>query len=86
VRLPLHRGEFQGRSIWYILTDASDQTPADELGLNFAPKLGNAGIGCPTCIQDVTLTGPDKNAFGEGTVHFKGVPDFSPTRVLTPGP
>ena len=86
VRLPLHRGEFQGRSIWYILTDASDQGPADELGLNFAPKLGNAGIGCPTCIQDVTLSAPDKNAFGEGTIHFKGVPDFSPTRILTAGP
>ena len=85
-RLPLHRGEFQGRSIWYILTDASEQGPADRLGLNFAPKLGNAGIGCPTCIQDVTLTSPEKNAFGEGTVRFKGVPDFSPTRVLTPGP
>ena len=86
LRLPLHRGEFAGKSVWYILTDASTQGAADELGLNFAPKLDNAGIGCATCVQDVTLTGAKDNAFGEATVHFEGVPDFSPTRVLEPGP
>jgi hypothetical protein len=86
LRLPLHRGEFHGVSYWYILTDASEQGPADALGLNFAPKLGNAAIGCPACVQDVTLTAPADNVFGEGTVHFEGVPDFTPTRTLVPGP
>ncbi len=86
VRLPLHRGEFKGTSVWYILTDASTQGAADELNLNFAPKLDNAGIGCATCIQDVTLKPDPKNVFGEASVQFRGIPDFSPTRVLTPGP
>lgn len=86
VRLPLHRGEFQGRTVWYVLTEASEQGAADDLGLNFAPKLGNASIGCPTCVQDVTLTGSADNVFNEATVHFAGIPDFSPTRVLTAGP
>lgn len=86
LRVPLHRGEFRGQSVWYILTDASDQGAADELGLNFAPKLGNAAIGCQTCVQKVALTGAPDNVFGEGTVQFEGIPDFSPTRVLAPGP
>ncbi|MBA2768865.1 MAG: hypothetical protein H0U35_07005 [Sporichthyaceae bacterium] len=86
LRLPLHRGEFQGETYWYILTDASEQGPAEALGLNFAPKLANAAIGCPACVQDVTLTAAADNVFGEGTLHFEGVPDFSPTRSLVPGP
>lgn len=86
VRLPLHRGEFEGRTVWYVLTEASDQGAADDLGLNYAPKLANASIGCDSCVQDVRLTGASGNTFGEATVHFAGIPDFSPTRVLTPGP
>lgn len=86
VRMPLHRGEFQGQTVWYILTDASEQGAADALGLNLAPKLGNAAIGCPTCVQEVTLKGDAANVFGEATIEFAGIPDFSPTRVLTPGP
>lgn len=54
-RLPLHRGSYRGTTVWYILTDASEQGPADELGLNLAPKLGNAAAGCPACVQQVTL-------------------------------
>jgi hypothetical protein len=86
VRLPLHRGEFKGQTVWYVLTEASDQGAADDLGLNYAPKLGNASIGCPDCVQDVTLTAAAGNVFNEGIVHFQGVPDFSPARVLKAGP
>ncbi len=86
VRVPLHRGEFRGKTVWYILTDASDMGMADELGLNFAPKLANAAIGCPRCVQKVWLESSKKNVFGEATVHFQGIPDFSPRRVLTAGP
>ncbi|MEP6814707.1 MAG: hypothetical protein ABI873_04050 [Marmoricola sp.] len=86
VRLPLHRGEFHGKTYWYILTESSDFGLARDLDVNFAPKLANAAIGCPACVQPVTLTTPDNNKFGEGVVHFAGVPDFSPNRVLEPGP
>ncbi len=86
VTMPLHKGEFQGKTVWYILTEASDFGLAHDLNVNFSPKLANMGIGCPRCVQEVTLTGLKKNAFGEGVVHFQGVPDFTPTRVLNPGP
>jgi hypothetical protein len=86
VRLPLHKGEYQGQTVWYIVTEASDQGAADDLGVNYAPKLANAGISCAECVQQVTLSGASDNVFGEGTIHFAGIPDFSPTRVLQAGP
>ena len=85
-RLPLHRGELAGKTVWYVLTDASNQGVADELGLNFAPKLDNAAVGCDTCVQTVTLKGAPGNDFGEGVLQFQGAPDFSPARVLKAGP
>jgi len=86
VRLPLHKGDFHGETVWYIITEASDSGAAADLGVNYAPKLANVGIGCATCVQNVTLTGSSSNVFGEGTIHFAGIPDFSPTRVLKAGP
>ena len=61
---------------------------AHDLGVNFAPKLGNIGIGCPECVQTVTLDSPSpgENTFGQAVVNFQGAPDFSPTRIATPGP
>src|SRR2546421_11530861 len=35
--LPLHKGNFQGTPVWYVITDASDASVARTLGLNFAP-------------------------------------------------
>lgn len=86
MRLPLHRGEFKGTSVWYILTDASTHGAADELNLNFAPKLDDAAIGRATCVQEVTLKPDPKDASSVASVQVEGVPDFSPTRVLKPGP
>jgi len=88
VRLPLYKGTANGRTVWFVLLDASDLGLAHDLGLNYAPKLGNMAIGCPACVQEVTLDSPtpDQNRFGQATVHFQGVPDFSPTRILQPGP
>ncbi len=86
VTMPLHKGKFHGTTVWYILTESSDFGLAHDLNVNFSPKLANMGIGCPRCVQEVTLTGLAKNPFGEGVVHFQGVPNFKPTRVLEPGP
>src|SRR5512133_87031 len=88
VRLPLFRGEAGGKTVWYVLLDASDQGIAHDLGVNYAPKLGNIGIGCPDCVQTVTLgpPSPDQNKFGQAVVNFQGAPDFSPTRIAQPGP
>ena len=88
VRLPLYKGKANGQTVWYTLLDASDQGIAHDLGVNNAPKLGNIAIGCPDCVQTVTLDSPspDQNRFGQAVVNFQGAPDFSPTRVAEPGP
>jgi hypothetical protein len=88
VRLPLYKGRAHGETVWYVLLDASDQGIAADLGVNYAPKLGNLAIGCPDCVQTVTLDSPspDQNKFGQAIVNFEGAPDFSPTRIAEPGP
>jgi len=88
VRLPLYKGTANGHDVWYVLTEASDIGLAHNSGLNYAPKLANIAIGCPDCVQTVTLDSPtaDQNKFGPATVNFQGEPDFTPTRTLVPGP
>ena len=88
VRLPLYRGEANGQTVWFVLLDASDAGLAHDLGVNYAPKLANIGIGDPEAVQTVTLDSPSpaQNKFGQAVVHFQGAPDFSPTRIAEPGP
>ncbi len=86
VRLPLHKGRFNGRTVWYVITEASDFGLAHDLNVNYAPKLYNMGVGCPACVQEVSLRTPPHNKFHEGIAHFEGIPNFKPSRVLTAGP
>src|SRR5712691_6619943 len=88
VRLPLYKGTANGHTVWFILTEASDQGLAKNSGLNYAPKLANIANGCPDCAQTVTQEQPtaDQNKFGQAVIHYQGEPDFSPTRSLVPGP
>src|SRR5215213_2340505 len=86
-RLPLRKGTYTDgkitRNVWFILTDVSDQTLATQIGLNFAPKLANAPVGCPGCVQVLNVPA---NITQAQSVQFKGIPDFSPPRMLVPGP
>ena len=88
VRLPLYPGEAGGKRVWYVLLDASDAGLAHDLGVNYAPKLANIAISDPAAVQTVTLGSPTpaQNPFGPAVVNFAGAPDFSPTRIATPGP
>jgi hypothetical protein len=96
VRLPLYKGTApvpngqpgQTETVWFVLLDASDSGLARDLGVNYAPKLANIGIGDPAAVQTVTLDSPtpDQNRFGQAVVHFQGAPDFSPTRTAVAGP
>jgi hypothetical protein len=88
VRLPLYKGKANGETVWFVLLDASDQGIAHDLGVNYAPKLGNLAIGDPEAVQTVTLDSPtpDENKFGQAVVNFQGAPDFSPSRIAEPGP
>jgi hypothetical protein len=88
VRLPLYKGTANGKTVWFTLLDASDPGLAHDLGVNYAPKLANIDVGCPDCVQTVTLDAPtpQQNKFGQAVVQFRGAPDFSPTRIAQPGP
>jgi len=93
VRLPLYKGVAykgtpQQETVWYVLFDASDAGLAHDLGVNYAPKLANIAINDPEAVQTVTIESPtpDQNRFGQAVVDFQGAPDFSPTRIATPGP
>jgi len=93
VRLPLYPGTAyagtpHAEKVWYVLLDASDSGLAHDLGVNFAPKLANIAISDPAAVQTVTLDSPtpQQNRFGPAVVNFAGAPDFSPTRIATPGP
>jgi len=88
VRLPLYPGTANGQKVWYVLLDASDAGLAHDLGVNYAPKLANIAISDPAAVQTVTLDSPtvQQNPFGPAAVNFAGAPDFSPTRIATPGP
>jgi hypothetical protein len=93
VRLPIYpgvayAGTKHAEKVWYILEDASTQGAADDLGLNYAPKLANMAIDCPNCVQTVHLINlpASQNHFGPAPLSFAGAPNFSPTRIAVPGP
>ncbi len=78
ITLPLYKGTLTGteKSIWYILTDVSNQAVAAELGLNFSTKLGFA--------SNAARTG---NLDANGDIVFdKGTVNFAPQRKIAPGP
>jgi hypothetical protein len=84
VVVPIHRGVANGKTVWYIITDASDYGVAHDLNALYAPKLANMAINCPECVQTVTLGKPTGKFNNDAIVHFQGAPDFSPTRVYEP--
>ena len=78
VRLPLYPGTANGKTVWYVLLDASDAGLAHDLGVNYAPKLANIAISDPAAVQTVTLGSPtpQANPFGPAAVHFDGYSRF----------
>ena len=79
VTYPLYHGTSQGRDVSYVITDASDLSVAQALGVNYVPKLAQAA-GTPA-VQDST------SQIGSGNgIDFPASVDFSPARVIVPGP
>ena len=76
--LPLYKGhDKDGKNVWFILTDTTDQDNADALGLNFSAKLAFANVG--NAVRDAWLQKDGSLLFETGAV------DFSPKRTLIPG-
>ncbi len=76
VTLPLFRGIHHGRSVWYVVTESSNEDGAERRGVNHAEKLENA-LGTKAVQRGRRL---------HGVVRFAGTVDFSPRRVVVPGP
>jgi hypothetical protein len=78
VTLPLYQGRMvDGKKVWYILTDTTDEANAAALGINHSSKLAYAGM-CGAS-RTARLDADGMLVFNEGTV------DFAPERKLTPG-
>ena len=78
VQLQLYKGRLEdGRAVWYVLTDTTDERNAAALGLNFSAKLNYADVG--RACRSARLE-------KDGTLTFaKGAVDFAPQRKLKPG-
>jgi hypothetical protein len=76
VTLPLFRGTSAGRTVWFIVLDASTGTQADRLGVNRSQKLANARG--TLAVQKVSVR--------DGSIDFPATVDFRPDRQVVPGP
>ncbi|MEQ1833495.1 MAG: hypothetical protein ABL977_10605 [Candidatus Eisenbacteria bacterium] len=76
VTLPLHRGTSKGRTVWYILLDASTGDAAKRWGINESQKL--AHLRGTTAAQKVAMV--------NGMIEFPASVDFSPRRDVVAGP
>ena len=76
VTLPLHRGTSGGRPVWYVVLDASRSGAASHYGVNRSNKLENARG--TAAVQHVRVS--------SAVIDFPASVDFSPDRVVVPGP
>jgi hypothetical protein len=52
ITLPLYQGAMKsGEAVWYIVTDTDDKGNAEQLGLNYSPKLTFADVGHSTPVR-----------------------------------
>ncbi len=79
ITLPLYTGQMRnGKQVYYVLTDTTDQANAAALGLNFSAKLNYSDTG--HAVRTASLRSGGVLTFNEGEV------DFAPVRKVTPGP
>ncbi|MBA3508210.1 MAG: hypothetical protein H0T80_20835 [Betaproteobacteria bacterium] len=92
ITLPLYRGRLKdGRKVWYILTDTTDKSNAEALGLNHAAKLSYSQVG--KAVRSGTLLKDGTLIFDDGAVDFRpehkivpgDAPNFFPPKVAEPG-
>jgi hypothetical protein len=77
-KLPLRKGRLQsGETVWFVITDTTDENLANLHGLVYSPKLAYGLTG--KAAREATIA-------ADGTFIFeKGKVDFSPERSVTPG-
>ena len=77
ITVSLHEGRSNGQTVWFIVTDASDDEFAEAFGANRAQKLENARG--TTAVQSGYFD-------NDGVLQFAATVDFSPARIVVPGP
>jgi hypothetical protein len=76
--LPLHKGQLaSGETVWFIITDSTDQNLSDLHGVNYSPKMAYGYTGRNQ--RTATISKDGTWIFSQGKV------DFSPRLSITPG-
>jgi len=92
VTLPLYKGRLEsggpkdGSTLWYIVTDTSDEANAAALGLNFSPKLQFSEL--PEAMAMSFMSNSIRQGYydADGVLVVSGGPvDFTPERIVSPG-
>jgi hypothetical protein len=78
ITLPLFKGRSGEKEFWYVITESSNKDDARRRGVNWSPKLRNA-VGT-VAVQNGVVSSNTLYLGSAGTV------DFSPNRVVVPGP
>jgi hypothetical protein len=77
-KLPLRKGHLRsGETIWFVITDATDENLANLHGLVYSPKLSYGLTG--KAAREATIAADGTFVFDGGKI------DFSPERSVTPG-
>lgn len=76
VTLPLLEGRHDGEVVWYVVTESSNKKDARRRGVSHAEKLSNA----------LGTSAVQRGRWNRGRLTFTGTVDFSPERVVVPGP
>jgi hypothetical protein len=77
-KLPLHQGKLaSGETVWFIVTDTTDQNLSDLHGVNYSPKLAYGFTGRNQ--RTATISKDGTWVFNRGKV------DFKPKLSITPG-
>jgi hypothetical protein len=71
--MPLYTGTANGHKVYFIITDASNQIVANQLGVNYTPKLANAAN--TSAVQFSSSSNPT-------AINVPADVDFSPQHVL----
>ncbi|MBM4207247.1 MAG: hypothetical protein FJ190_04225 [Gammaproteobacteria bacterium] len=74
VALPFYKGRSAGKSVYYMVLDASNGDAAKKFGVNRSDKLNNAKN--TAAVQKVRLV--------NGVIEFPATVDFRPERLVTP--
>lgn len=76
VTLPIFKGSHNGKTVWHVITESSNQEDAAGRKVHYSPKMANARGSA--AVQKVKIV--------NGMFEFQGTVNFTPVRTLVPGP